>query len=112
MPACLLEVVANAWDADAEIVSVEIEDAGDKTVIVIRDNGLGMTLEEVNQRFLGVGYKRRSDGRAKSERFRRDVMGRKGIGKLSPFSVADVVELRTVKGKKNLVVFHCCFSLP
>ncbi len=101
VPAVLSEVVANAWDADAEHVIIEIDPRGDR--IVIQDDGHGMSVDDANDRYLTVGYERRKqkDG-ARSPRFQRPVMGRKGIGKLSLFSIARTVEVHSVKqGKRH-----------
>jgi Histidine kinase-, DNA gyrase B-, and HSP90-like ATPase len=94
MPAVLSEAVANAWDADATHVTIEVD--REKQTITIRDDGCGMDLEDVNERFLKVGYRRREEGRTKTPSGRH-VMGRKGIGKLSLFSIADEIDVRTVK---------------
>lgn len=102
MPAVLSETVANAWDADAENVDIGISDH-DVTII---DDGVGMDFGEVNDKFLTVGYQRRSEpGDCKTARLKRWVMGRKGIGKLSLFAVADEIEVWTVKrdAKDNVV---------
>ena len=48
-----------------------------------------------------VGYKRRLAGE-RSTKSGRAVMGRKGIGKLSAFSLASIVEVHTVKNGKKL----------
>ncbi len=97
LPAVLSEAVANAWDADATTVSVNVDTATETITIV--DNGIGMTPEEVNARFLHVGYRRREDSTsgagAQSPLYARPVMGRKGLGKLSLFSIARVVEVQT-----------------
>jgi hypothetical protein len=97
LPAVLSEAVANAWDADATRVEITVDVAA--ATITITDNGNGMTPEEVNARFLHVGYRRREDDAdgagSTSPRFRRPVMGRKGLGKLSLFSIARVVEVQT-----------------
>ncbi len=99
VPAVLSEAVANAYDADAEIVNITIED----NKITIEDDGTGMDLEEINQKYLLVGYRKREDGgESITPTFKRPVMGRKGIGKLSLFSIANNIELFTVKnGVKN-----------
>lgn len=94
MPAVLSEAVANAWDADATHVTIKVDSA--KQTITIVDDGFGMDLEDVNERFLKVGYRRREEGRTKTPSGRH-VMGRKGIGKLSLFSITDEIEVRTVK---------------
>ncbi|MCQ8181011.1 ATP-binding protein [Methylomonas sp. LW13] len=94
--AVLSEAVANAWDADAKNVSIKI----DKDRIVIEDDGVGMALNDINDRFLYVGYDKRQKEGAKSPGGRA-FMGRKGIGKLALFSIADVVAVITTKGSEH-----------
>ena len=99
-PAVLAEAVANAWDADAETVEVEFSD--DFATIKILDDGHGMSQGDINTKFLKVGYRRREQGDPVTPKHRRDVMGRKGIGKLSLFSIADTIEVQTaVNGSAN-----------
>lgn len=93
IPAVLSEVVANAYDADATLVKIVLK----ASTIEIEDNGHGMTLEDINEKFLHVGYQRRENGEAKSPRFKREVMGRKGIGKLSLFSIANNIDVYSVR---------------
>ena len=98
IPAVLSEVVANSWDADATNVYIEIE----KDVIIITDDGHGMTLNDINNKYLLVGYPRRIHNEAVTDRYKRRVMGRKGIGKLSLFSIAETITVETNKeGEKN-----------
>ena len=92
VPAVLSEVVANAWDADATDVNIKIAD--DK--ITITDDGHGMSAADINEKYLNVGYERRKAEPRPTARYHRTVMGRKGIGKLSLFSIADTVEVQTV----------------
>jgi len=100
IPAVLAEAVSNAWDADAENVSVKIDLK--KKSIVIEDDGHGMSEQDINDKFLRVGYQRREAGEGKTPKFNRPVMGRKGIGKLSLFSIADTIEIQSVRdGQKN-----------
>jgi len=95
VPPVLSEVVANAWDADADEVTISLA----KDYIVIEDNGEGMSHEDINKKYLTVGYKRRKDkNRAVTKKYRRNVMGRKGIGKLSLFAIADTIEIHSYKG--------------
>ncbi|MCY3540434.1 MAG: ATP-binding protein [Gammaproteobacteria bacterium] len=95
VPAVLSEIVANAWDADARTVKVEL--CPENSEIVIEDDGSGMTRDEVIDRFLFVGFKRRDSLGARTPRFGRLPMGRKGIGKLSSFSIADVVTVFSIR---------------
>ncbi len=100
VPAVLSEAVANAWDADAEHVCIRIDPQGGR--VTIQDDGHGMSVDDANERYLNVGYERRSDpGGANTLKFGRRVMGRKGIGKLSLFSIAKTVEVHSVKGSER-----------
>ena len=102
VPAVLSEVVANAWDADAENVCISINP--NRREIVISDDGSGMTESDINEKYLKVGYKKRESepNQGITPKFGRPPMGRKGIGKLSLFSIAEKIEIHTVKdGEKN-----------
>jgi len=91
------ELVANAWDADAKKVDITIPDdvKVDGAEIIVRDYGFGMTFEELNEFYLHVGYERRERGeKTPSGRL---VMGRKGIGKLAGFGIAEDILVTSVK---------------
>ncbi len=121
-PAALAELVANAWDADAGRVWIEVPEGPVKSTsqITITDDGSGMTPDEVADLYLVLGRNRREATAARSsdalegtsaapgvEALRaktnpsiftsssRKVMGRKGIGKLAGFGIANVVVLET-----------------
>ncbi len=104
VPSVLSEAVANAWDADAGNVVVRLANTGNDAVIVIQDDGIGMTYDEVKARFLTVGYRRRDEqpGLTKKDRF---PMGRKGIGKLSLFSIANEIIVETAR-EHSQSAFH------
>lgn len=93
VPAVLSEVVANAWDADAGKVRIELDKGRDR--IVLEDDGCGMTRDEVVDRFLLVGYQRRIRQPGPTPERGRSPMGRKGIGKLSLFSIANEITVET-----------------
>lgn len=97
--AVLSELVANAYDADATLVEINWKQNGSTVTIV--DNGCGMTKKELNDRFLVVGYKKRATEGNISPKWKRPYMGRKGIGKLSIFSVAKEVEVYSTKGGRS-----------
>src|SRR6266404_5456238 len=79
--AAIAELVANAWDANAEKVDIAFPDVLDAAAeIVIADNGWGMTFEQCQERFLDVGRNRRGeDATEATEEKGRPVLGRKGI---------------------------------
>jgi Histidine kinase-, DNA gyrase B-, and HSP90-like ATPase len=82
VPAVLSEIVANSWDADAAHVKVYLNRS--EGSIVIEDDGTGMDRDEVIDHFLTVGFKRRV-----------------ALGKLSSFSIAQMVEVYTVKSREQ-----------
>ncbi len=92
VPSVLSEIVANAWDADAQRVKINLDK--NSRSIMIDDDGIGMSRDEVVDRFLNVGFKRRTQLGPTTPKGR-SPMGRKGIGKLSAFSVARFVEVYT-----------------
>ncbi|MBE0671277.1 MAG: ATP-binding protein, partial [Anaerolineales bacterium] len=94
---------ANAWDSGATLVEININLK--KDTITIEDNGDGMSLSDLNNKYLRIGYKKRSE---KSSTFivrgkNRHVMGRKGIGKLAPFALAEELEIQSSNGKDEKV---------
>lgn len=95
-PAALTELVANAWDADANEVRITVN----PTVrsIVIEDDGHGMSADDIKKKFLKVGYSRRqqADKGNFSDSGNRRVMGRKGIGKLAMFALANEVKISSL----------------
>lgn len=104
--AVLSEVIANAWDADATIVNIETSESEEMPFISISDNGNGMTIDDINERFLKVGYQKRYEA-ATSPVLGRPVMGRKGIGKLSLFSIAKEITVLSAKnGQKNAFLIN------
>ena len=99
-PSVLAEVIANSWDADATEVDVQF-DLAQKT-IAVADNGCGMDRDDVNSKYLYVGYQKRPRHIPSGQEFLtpergRHPMGRKGIGKLSLFSIANRIRVYTRK---------------
>lgn len=97
----LAELVANAWDADAKVVDLRLpldaKISGDE-IISIRDDGTGMSWEDVASKYLVIGRNKRTID-FEITKIGRHVMGRKGIGKLAGFGIAKIVEIRTVRNK-------------
>lgn len=100
--AVLTEAVANAWDADAALVEVRVDPDGNW--LEIEDDGVGMSAGDLNDKYLRVGYRRRDEDPVHGCKTAkgRSVMGRKGLGKLSLFSIADEIEVQSAKdGEKS-----------
>lgn len=94
LPNALAELVANAYDADAKHVLVTIESGGS---ISITDDGHGMSREDVREKYLHIGRNRRADESQLTESGRRQVSGKKGLGKLALFGIGKRVELKTTR---------------
>lgn len=108
LPPVIGELVSNAWDAEATEVHVSIPKGPitGASEVVVRDNGLGMAPEDLQRRYLRIGRNRReSEGSDLSEGTRkRRVTGRKGLGKLSAFGIADEIEISSVKDGKATAI--------
>lgn len=98
--AAVAELIANAWDADATRVHVDLPAnlSGDPA-IVVRDNGIGMTFADCQDFYLNVGRNRRVDEETDKSPNGRPVLGRKGIGKFAGFGIAGVLEIDTTSAK-------------
>jgi hypothetical protein len=91
----IAEAVSNSWDAEAKEVYITISD----DILIVEDNGKGMNSNDFREKFLTVGYSRREDITNKSKR---NVIGRKGIGKLAMLSVSEKVTVVTKKKDTEL----------
>lgn len=103
VPAVISELIANSWDSSSTEVKIDFDLKND--TITIEDNGNGMSLSELNNKYLRIGYKKRSE---ESSVFtvngkQRHVMGRKGIGKLAPFALAEELEIHSANGQDDPV---------
>lgn len=88
----LLELVKNSYDADATKVDIEIF-SETKDLIRVSDNGFGMTLDELKNSWLRIGYSGKRVS-TKSKLGRRKT-GEKGIGRISTDRLGSTLELRT-----------------
>lgn len=89
------EAISNSWDAEATEVYITIE----KDRLTVEDNGKGMDVEDFQGKFLNVGYSRRED---KSNKSKRNVIGRKGIGKLAMLSISEKVIILSKKDGQEI----------
>jgi molecular chaperone HtpG len=118
----LRELISNASDAldklrleslrnkdlevDSSDLHIEIEADKDERTLIVRDNGIGMTREEVVDLIgtlarSGTAEVRRKLREAKSAAASEDLIGQFGIGFYSTFMVADKVELLTRKAGES-----------
>lgn len=82
----LTELVANSWDAGANIVSITIPEKEDEEIIV-EDDGIGMDNMEFNQRWQTLNYNRQVrqgpyvDFPPDVDKYVRIAYGRNGVGR-------------------------------
>lgn len=100
----LVELVKNAYDADAKTVDIRFngpleEGAGS---IVIKDDGTGMSLKTVRSAWYEPATSHKV--RAKKSGGGRPLTGKKGIGRFAAARLASGMEMSTIaKGTKELV---------
>ncbi len=94
----LIELVKNAYDADATEVIVFGENIGDpkRGVIRISDNGVGMGPDTFQRGFLRVAARLKTGGDRKSERYRRRLTGAKGVGRLAAHKLARKIAIQSI----------------
>ena len=95
------EIIANAYDADANNVYIIYNN--EKNRIIVEDDGSGMTYDDFNEKYLRIGAPTRNTELDElTPKYGRKRMGRKGIGKLSALSVSDkVLVMSTKNGEKS-----------
>lgn len=96
----LSELIANAWDADASNVWIDVTQAS----LSIEDDGRGMSYDnkEINKYLSVAKETRRNEDESKTKGYNRSKMGRKGIGKLSALAVSEKVKVTTIsEGDKS-----------
>lgn len=78
----ILELVKNAYDADATIVRIRFCKLGTpEAFLIIEDNGSGMTEDEIREHWLCIGTANKQD-LGLSRKNRRVQTGEKGLGRL------------------------------
>lgn len=90
----LLELIKNASDADAPECRVIFSERFGKPVLVIADNGDGMTEDDFRHRWMRIAADSRRERLTK--RFKRLVTGQKGIGRFAIRYLGAAVKLESV----------------
>ena len=105
----LLELVKNAYDADATFCHVTMENISDKDKarIIISDDGCGMDVERIRRSWLelGTNYKESLAAREETKRtpkFRRMRLGEKGIGRFGVHRLGNKIDMYSKTEKSKL----------
>lgn len=97
------ELLQNALDAckkkevNADII-IKIHEKGDDLFLEVKDNGIGMDIQDIRTNFLTVG---KSDKRNSQN----GLVGKYGIGILSLFLLGEYAEIYTMKKRNELLAF-------
>jgi Histidine kinase-, DNA gyrase B-, and HSP90-like ATPase len=91
----LRELVDNAWDADADNVWITLPEPLAQLPIVVEDDGVGMTQQELNAEYLLIAHDRRSRRGERTALKDRIVRGRRGIGKFAGLVAAEHMRVET-----------------
>lgn len=98
-----IEYITNSYDADASLVEISI-DRENKQVIV-KDDGIGMSRDNLEDFFLKVGDNRRKRSHENQKtRKGRLVTGRKGFGKLACFGLFKDFRVETVQNNQKSIL--------
>lgn len=92
----VFELVKNSYDADARTVTVTLDLLAPVPKISVRDDGVGMSLDTIENAWLQVGtdYKRNADSRKRSP-LGRVPLGEKGVGRLAVQKLGDSIRIVT-----------------
>jgi hypothetical protein len=102
----LTELVANAWDAGAAEVKITVPEGDNDEVLVIQDDGVGMTAEQFREKWMTLGYDRvRRQGiwaefPAERADWKRPAYGRNGVGRHAMLCFASTYQVETRRGGK------------
>lgn len=95
----LLELVKNAYDADATDVQVYLSGLQNTKMlqVIIRDNGCGMSQEVIEKKWLSPAYssKKRQKQERKRTKLGRLPIGEKGVGRFAVQKLGSTLELIT-----------------
>ena len=119
----LMELIKNAYDADASFVKIDINTTGVYTAesltyqshtgyIVVEDSGVGMDDETIVKSWLTISYSGKragADGIKKKTKKDRTPLGDKGLGRLSTQRLSDCCEIFTVPEGGN-TRYHVAFD--
>lgn len=94
----VFELVKNAYDADAETVTVVLENIdSSEASIIVEDDGEGMTLDTIRNIWLVPGHDHRARQRADNRRTGKGrlPLGEKGLGRFAAHKLGNRIEVIT-----------------
>jgi len=98
----ILELVKNSYDADANYCKILFENirTKEKGKIIIRDDGTGMSEEDINKKWLRAATNNKSIEKI-TRKFKRRKIGEKGIGRFATERLGSKVSLISKPNKSD-----------
>lgn len=105
----LFELVKNSYDANADNVTIQflnVSAHNQNSKIIIADNGIGMSLKDIEDKWMVIGTNSKRKDKYSPEPYRRRYVGEKGIGRFAVDKLGQYVKIRTKQegDKEELVV--------
>lgn len=105
----LFELIKNCYDANATEVTIIFSNVGDineNSSISISDNGIGMSFEDIRDKWMVIGTSSKRRSPLSPKPFERKCVGEKGIGRFAVDKLGDKLCITTKKegGGKWLLV--------
>lgn len=100
----LFELIKNCYDANATSVHVRFENVGnnnDGSSIIISDNGIGMSFEDIRDKWMVIGTSNKRKNRITPAPISRRCVGEKGIGRFAVDKLGDNVTILTKQEKSD-----------
>ncbi len=99
------ELITNGFDAGASKIDILIEknEIGGVGAVVVEDNGKGMTLGDIQMRFMRVGVEPAADSGTRFGRF--------GVGRFAVFRIGQASDWTTVTPAPGGLFKRCTFTL-
>lgn len=104
----LFELVKNCYDANAENVNLffeQLNPLSNNSRIIIQDDGLGMTFEDIRDKWMVIGTSSKRRKRTSPAPYNRVVAGKKGVGRFAVDKLGGKLIMRTKK--KGSPIWHC-----
>ena len=100
----IYELVKNCYDANATTVEVEfsnIAKRGPQSTIVVRDNGVGMSLADIRDKWLVVGTSSKRKNPLSPPPFNRRYIGEKGVGRFATDKLGEHLRIKTRRAEDS-----------
>lgn len=110
----LFELVKNAYDANADEVKVSFHSVNPKSetsTIILKDDGLGMTFEDLRDKWMVIGTSSKRRDRTSPAPYNRKVVGKKGVGRFAVDKLGAKLLLKsTRKGSDKMICLETDWS--